>query len=1163
MAQDVVIRLSADASGVQKGVHGAVQSLGTLGEESKKIAATMGAYLGGALSIGAFTSKLVSVQREFDVLNSSLITVTGSSTAAAREFAWIKEFAATTPYALNEVTQAFVRMKSLGLDATEGTLRSYGNTASAMGKSLDQMIEAVADASTGEFERLKEFGIRASKEGDRVSLTFQGVTKTIGNSAAEIAAYLRDIGETQFGGAMAERAKTLDGALSNLGDTWDGLFLTISQQNAGGLIYDSVTLASAAIGDAIDILDAMNRATEENAKQTGAANAIQEGLAITFETVAVLGANVAYVLEGIGREIGGLAAQAAMAAQLDFSGAAAIGDMMKADAAAARAAVDAQTAAILNARTNAAEYRQVLESARAGTIDYSASVARLIEMQNAGTISAQQFRVAVESLQPAAKDAGTATGGLSGSLGGTKKAAKEANDAIEDLLLKLDAKEVEEATKAVDDYNRAWSDYLGDLDKTARGLDEQIEQYGMTDAQIAAVTLARAEDRLEMSRASEGVQPDYLAALEREVELRRQIAGSAGNLEVLDANARAAKDAEQEWRRTAAAIEDSLIDALMDGGKSGAEYIEGLFRTMVLRPVLQAIVSPVANTVTSAMGFAPPATSSSGVSMPMPSMGGLVGNGLLWAGGALGTGTALGGFATGMGTAFASGASTASTMAAGSSLMGTAGGGAAGAGMMAGAALPWIGAALAIASMIDWGGGTPHAGAVVLSDGTTTSSTRSHDEVRSYYANPDDAQQFVESDFTKRYQQGVADALTPVAIGLADLYNSTLSSFGLDAGYTVGLGFSADDDDASRGRFSIIDSEGNEVDDFVKKFSSDPEAGMAGFIDASAVAIRDALVAADLPGWVDSMLTDLGDNASVDSLNLALMQAQAIEDAAQTLGPALGITAEGLAGVVAQADSFDVAMAGLNTLSASYLTAGEQWTAMQTAVADQFSAIGQAVPQSTDAFRRLLTEIDLTGEAGQDLYADLLNLAPAFFQVASAVEQAFASISQITATSVRDIEMSMLDQAGQYAYLDAEVDRLMTDLSQAVDPASIQAIFEQINTKTMEAYNLLAIEEQQRLGAEFIDRLYDAEAVAQSRLEVYPVEDTLLAQQTATERMGAATEAAAQKMIEAAERLEAVLAATTSDTAEGVRLAAQDLRDAASNINVVVTVRSDAVSELS
>ena len=47
------------------------------------------------------------------------------------------------------------------------------NTASAMGKIVEQFVEAVADASTGEFERLKEFGIKASSEGDRQPLRFR------------------------------------------------------------------------------------------------------------------------------------------------------------------------------------------------------------------------------------------------------------------------------------------------------------------------------------------------------------------------------------------------------------------------------------------------------------------------------------------------------------------------------------------------------------------------------------------------------------------------------------------------------------------------------------------------------------------------------------------------------------------------------------------------------------------------------------------------------------------------------------------------------------------------------------------------------------------------------------------------------------------------------
>lgn len=318
-------------------------------EMSGKISSAVGGMFAGVGAVAA-VEKLISVQREFDVLNASLVTITGSTAQAAREFSWIKDFAAETPFSLKQVTEAFVKMKSLGLDASSDALMSYGNTASAMGKDLNQMIEAVADAATGEFERLKEFGIRSKKQGDEVEFTFQNVKTTVGNNAAEISKYLTDLGNNQFAGAMEERAKTLDGAISNLSDTWDQLFLTISQNNAGGLIYDSVKLAGGAIQDAITLIKVMNVATDENAKKSGAMEAAQEGIATVLETVAVLAANVAYVLKMTGNELGGLAAQASALARGDLSQAKAIGEMMKADAEEARKEVDRQTAAILNAR---------------------------------------------------------------------------------------------------------------------------------------------------------------------------------------------------------------------------------------------------------------------------------------------------------------------------------------------------------------------------------------------------------------------------------------------------------------------------------------------------------------------------------------------------------------------------------------------------------------------------------------------------------------------------------------------------------------------------------------------------------------------------------------------------------------------------------------------
>ena len=225
---------------------GKVRGLGT----SFRRAATGAAVFAVAVSAVA---KTLSVARQFDVISASLKTMTGSTAAAEKAFSNIQEFAANTPYDLAQVATAFTKLKAMGLDPSMSALEAYGNTASAMGKSLNQMIEAVADAATGEFERLKEFGIRASKQGDEVSLTFKGITKTIGFSAAEIEKYLQDIGENEFGGAMSERAATLDGALSNLGDQWDMLFLTITKSGVGSIMQETAR-------DLTDLIATVDRA---------------------------------------------------------------------------------------------------------------------------------------------------------------------------------------------------------------------------------------------------------------------------------------------------------------------------------------------------------------------------------------------------------------------------------------------------------------------------------------------------------------------------------------------------------------------------------------------------------------------------------------------------------------------------------------------------------------------------------------------------------------------------------------------------------------------------------------------------------------------------------------------------------------------------------------
>ena len=176
------------------------------------------AVAAGGLSLGALGAGIVRTAAQFETLKISLRTVTGSAEAAQKAFADIQAFTASTPFQLQEVTEAFIKLQARGLDPSTESLRAYGNVAAGMSKSLDQFVEAVADAATGEFERLKEFGIIARTQGEEITFTFRGVSTVIRKEASAIEGYLKNIGNVDFAGATVDQIETFSGRVSNLKD---------------------------------------------------------------------------------------------------------------------------------------------------------------------------------------------------------------------------------------------------------------------------------------------------------------------------------------------------------------------------------------------------------------------------------------------------------------------------------------------------------------------------------------------------------------------------------------------------------------------------------------------------------------------------------------------------------------------------------------------------------------------------------------------------------------------------------------------------------------------------------------------------------------------------------------------------------------------------------
>lgn len=294
-------------------------------------AALAGLAVGAAFV--AIAHEVVDAQRGFDKLNASLETATGSSKRAGEAFKALQAFAATTPYDLKQTTEAFLELRNLGLTPSERALTSFGNTAAAKSKELKDVVAAVADAATGEFERLKEaFGITSQQIGDKVAFTFQGTTTLVQKDAKAIEEYLTRIGEVQFGGAMQRQADTLNGAIGQLGDTWDSVMRSIATNGSGEAIRSVVLALGGALQDLGDIIDAVGGKAADEGAAIKESVGVHQVLTATFKGIAIAGVIAVGAFKEVGQEIAALAAAGTLLVQGDLKGVKAVLEARRLDA---------------------------------------------------------------------------------------------------------------------------------------------------------------------------------------------------------------------------------------------------------------------------------------------------------------------------------------------------------------------------------------------------------------------------------------------------------------------------------------------------------------------------------------------------------------------------------------------------------------------------------------------------------------------------------------------------------------------------------------------------------------------------------------------------------------------------------------------------------------
>jgi len=231
----VLIDIKADTAKIVKGVDRVEKKFNEMQTHIEKTSdrirnailaiGTAWATVESAIKIKDLGMSFISTAAKMEQFSTALISIEGSSKKAQQSIQWIQEFAKKTPYTLDEVTEAFIKLRAYGLNAIKD-LKWLGDTASAMGKPLDQAVEAIADAVNGEFERLKEFGIKAYQQGDKVALqwtTRRGEVKNIviENNSKIIESTLKAIWNSKYAGAMQNQSKTWIGLLSTIQGNWE------------------------------------------------------------------------------------------------------------------------------------------------------------------------------------------------------------------------------------------------------------------------------------------------------------------------------------------------------------------------------------------------------------------------------------------------------------------------------------------------------------------------------------------------------------------------------------------------------------------------------------------------------------------------------------------------------------------------------------------------------------------------------------------------------------------------------------------------------------------------------------------------------------------------------------------------------------------------------
>ena len=238
-----------------------------------------------AFSVAHVFNQITDNLKQTEKAVSSLTAVTGNLKTSRALFDELNNLSREIPQSFDEITQAALTLNKTGLKPTAETVKSLAAISVGTGQSLNTVAHAFGSAAMGRMRALQQLGITAVQEGDRIKLTYQGVTETIKADTNSLTEYMNRLADSKFSETLKYQMEGVTGATKQLGEAWGDLYRALGESAIGEMIVDSMH----GVVDILDTITAKLKSPEwaENLKSIQVSfETLKDGVVSAFSVIA-------------------------------------------------------------------------------------------------------------------------------------------------------------------------------------------------------------------------------------------------------------------------------------------------------------------------------------------------------------------------------------------------------------------------------------------------------------------------------------------------------------------------------------------------------------------------------------------------------------------------------------------------------------------------------------------------------------------------------------------------------------------------------------------------------------------------------------------------------------------------------------------------------------